>query len=49
MPTEFKELHLNLVLALIRMENFLEDGNAEEKLISLEMVKQIRDNYEWIN
>ncbi|MBI4812438.1 hypothetical protein HY798_03310 [Candidatus Falkowbacteria bacterium] len=48
-PAKFKDLHLNLVLAMTKMENFLRTGDAEEKTTSQQMIGQIKTDYDWIN
>ncbi len=48
-PTEFKELHLNLVLALDKMEDYLNGGDEEDKLKSQEMIESEKAKYEWLN
>lgn len=48
-PTEFKELHLNLVLALDEMEDYLENGDEADKRKSQEMIEQEKTKHEWLN
>ena len=48
-PTKFKDLHLDLVLAMVKMENFLTSGANEEKIASQQIVSRIKANYAWIN
>lgn len=48
-PAEFKDLHLKLVLAMVKMENFFLSGTNEEKAASRELIGQIKANYSWIN
>jgi len=47
-PAKFKELHLNLVLALMRMENWLIDKNESEKTKSQQIIDQIKIDYSWL-
>ena len=49
MPTKFKDLHLNLVLALDKMEDYLIDGCEEKLQASQELVNQAKEEYEWLN
>jgi len=48
-PTKFKELHINLVLALTKMENYLNSRNEQEKIFSQQMVNQLKADYSWLN
>lgn len=48
-PTKFKDLHLNLVLAMVKMEDFFISGAAEEKVASQRLLSEIKANYIWIN
>jgi hypothetical protein len=48
-PTEFKELHLNLVLAMDEMEYYLENGDEADKRKSQEMIEQEKTKHEWLN
>lgn len=48
-PTKFKDLHLNLVLSMVKMENFLASRDENEKIASQQMTNQIKANYVWIN
>lgn len=48
-PTEFKDLHLNLVLALDEMEDYLENGDEADKRKSQEMIEREKTKYEWLN
>ncbi|MEA3463861.1 MAG: hypothetical protein U9R14_02200 [Patescibacteria group bacterium] len=49
MPTEFKDLHLNLVLALDKMEDYLINGGEEKLQDSQELINQVKEEYEWLN
>lgn len=48
-PTEFKELHLSLILSLDKMEDYLESGDEADKLKSQEMIEEQKAEYEWLN
>ncbi len=48
-PAKYKELHLNLVWALTKMENYLNQKDAKEKTASLEMTNQLKADYSWLN
>lgn len=48
-PTKFKDLHLNLVLALNKMDSYINDRKEEEKLTSIDLIKEAKINYEWLN
>jgi len=48
-PTEFKDLHLNLVLALTKMETYLEKGDIDEKINSQQLISQAKANYKWLS
>ncbi|MFH1233752.1 MAG: hypothetical protein V1649_03855 [Patescibacteria group bacterium] len=48
-PAKFKELHVNLVLALTRMENWLINKNESEKIACQQIVDQAKTDYDWLN
>jgi competence protein ComGC len=48
-PTKFKDLHLQFVLAITKMEDFLQTGDKEEKINSQQMINEIKVNYVWLN
>lgn len=48
-PTKFKDLHLGFALAISRLENFLSGGDDKEKEISRDIIKKIKQDYDWIN
>ncbi len=48
-PTQFKDLHINLVLAMVKMEDFLKTGDANEKIASQQMINQAKASYGWLN
>ncbi len=47
-PSMFKDLHVNLVLAVTKMENFLSNGNSEDKFFSQKMINKSKKNYNWL-
>jgi hypothetical protein len=48
-PTKFKDLHINFILALAKMENYFNKGDDKEKIASLDAIKAIRENNLWLN
>ncbi|MDO9399200.1 MAG: hypothetical protein Q7T79_00720 [bacterium] len=48
-PTKFKDLHINLILALTRIENWLMNKDETEKVIAQQIIDQIKIDYSWIN
>jgi hypothetical protein len=48
-PSKFKDLHLDLVLASDRLLNFFKNGEQAEKLASLDLIKQAKTKYDWLN
>ena len=48
-PSKFKELHIQLVLAMAKMENYLNQKKLEEKAASRQMINQLKANYSWLN
>jgi hypothetical protein len=48
-PAEFKDLHLNFVLAVSKMEDYLKNGKDEDKAASQRMISEIKANYVWLN
>jgi len=47
-PVEYKNLHLNLVLALVKMENYLRAGQESDKLESQQLISRAAVNYSWL-
>ncbi|MFH0923992.1 MAG: hypothetical protein V1825_04645 [Candidatus Falkowbacteria bacterium] len=47
-PTYFKALHLELVLAFSKMESFVESGVEEERINALNLIEQARNSYDWL-
>jgi len=48
-PADFKELHINLVMALTKLSNYLESGDEKEKEESGQMVSQATADYDWLS
>jgi hypothetical protein len=48
-PNKFKELHLELVMASDKLLNFFKNGAEAEKLASLDLIKQAKTKYDWLN
>ncbi len=48
-PKEFKELHMNLLLAINKMEDFFENNNLEDKKESQDIIKNELENNKWLN
>ena len=49
MPNEFKELHLNLVLAMDKMKDYLIDGDEGKLQESDKLINKMKREYEWLN
>lgn len=47
LPPEFKNLHLNFILAMARMEDYLSTGAEEAKLTAVDMIEKIKSDYPW--
>lgn len=48
-PTKFKDLHLNLVLAMSQMEIFSNAQAPEAKTASQELITEAKANYAWLS
>ncbi len=48
-PVKFKELHIQFVLALTKMENYFRQKDEQEKSDSLRAVNQLKADYSWLN
>lgn len=48
-PAKFKDLHLNLVLAMSQMEISLNGGEPEAKIASQELITEAKANYGWLS
>ncbi len=49
MPAKFKNLHINLVLALTKMEDYLTNGENSQKVASQQIISQAKADYVWLN
>lgn len=49
LPAKFKELHLKFVLALTRLENYLNQKDQREKNTSQQITNQLKADYSWLN
>lgn len=47
-PAKFKELHLTLVLALTKMENYLNSKDEQDNFTGRQMVNQLKIDYGWL-
>lgn len=47
-PTDLRNLHLDLVVAFSRMENYLREGNEEDKTASEEIMERAKSGYKWL-
>lgn len=48
-PTEFMDAHLELILALDKMENYFENKDEELKKESLKIIEKIKNENNWLN
>lgn len=48
-PTEYKDLHINFILSIAKMKQYLEEGEEEKKQESEDIIRDIKLNYDWIN
>jgi hypothetical protein len=48
-PNQFRDLHLNLVMAFDKMENYLNNRQTDEKITSLKLISQAKTDYDWLN
>lgn len=48
-PGKFKDLHRELVMASDKLLNFFKSGAEAEKLASLDLIKQAKNKYDWLN
>ncbi len=47
-PTKFKDLHINLVLALTKMEDYLATGDQMKKTDSQQIINQVETENYWL-
>ncbi len=47
-PAEYKDLHLGLVLALIKIETYLTTGEEEAAVDGRQLIEQAKLKYEWL-
>jgi len=48
-PGQFKELHIDFIFAVSKMERFIIDGELNEKIASEELITKIKANNTWLN
>jgi hypothetical protein len=48
-PAEFKDLHLNLVLALAKMSESVNEAEVKEKEASAKLIQDLKAKYVWLN
>ena len=48
-PVKFKELHIRLVLALTKMENYLNQKDERDTSDSSQAINQLKADYSWLN
>ncbi len=48
-PPKYKDLHFQLVVAMGKMEKFLENGDKELKLAQENIISNLQNNYQWLN
>lgn len=48
-PVKFKEPHIRFVLALNRIENYLNQKDEREKSHSFQALSQLKADYSWLN
>jgi hypothetical protein len=48
-PTEFKDLHLNLILSLSDVEQYLADDSAQGMAAGQELLAQAKAENSWLN
>jgi hypothetical protein len=48
-PAKFKELHIQFVQALDKMENYLSRKDEQEKNTSQQMINQLKADFGWLN
>ncbi|MDO8667969.1 MAG: hypothetical protein Q7K35_02610 [bacterium] len=49
LPAKFKALHINFVLALTMMEDYLNSKNEQGKVAGQRLVNQLKADYSWLN
>lgn len=48
-PAKFKQLHLDLVMAMSKMEDYINNGDGQKLLDSRQLVAAIKTNNAWLN
>ncbi len=48
-PKEYKDLHVNILLALIRMEDYINNDQAESLSTSRNMIDGLKSEYQWLD
>lgn len=48
-PTQYKDLHVDLVMAMVKMDIFFKDGKKENKLLCEKTIEEAKLKYSWLN
>lgn len=46
---ELRDLHIDLLFAIVKSQDFLTSGNESDKADSQKRINRIKENYSWIN
>ena len=49
LPPEYKDLHIQMILAINKLENFIKTGKREDKLASQKIINDLNVKYTWLN
>jgi len=49
LPAKFKNLHINFVLAMDRMEDYLKVNDQQARNASQQIISQLKADYSWLN
>jgi len=48
-PTQFKDLHISLIMAMVKMESYFTSGNQADKALAEKTISEVERNYSWLN
>lgn len=48
-PDKYKDLHLNLILSISKMNSYIDNNNLEDKVSGAELINQAKKNNEWLS
>ena len=48
-PTSLKDLHLNFVLAVVKMESYLQSNEEKDRIDSETLINDLEEDFDWLS